>query len=938
MVTLQFRVTGFVLPKNKFYQQKVHNNMHNFKKRIFVPSIALISTFYYAQTDTLQSKKIDDVVILGSRGSGRSLTETPVPVDIINISKILKQSPSNSISQALNYIVPSFSSTSHTVNDGTDFVDPALLRGLGPDQVLVLVNGKRRYQSSLVNVTLTPGRGSVGTDLNAIPAFALEKIEVLRDGAAAQYGSDAIAGVLNLGLKKRLGLSGQVFLGGYASPVTNNFSGGVDGQTISVDLNYGAKIGKTGFFNITGSAQYRDPYSRAGVREGDIFNAYNAINYRALQDGVNIDGLYKNITNTPNTQQIINTIKQYATKVDYFGNDFQTQISGANSISELQKILGKDFTSQELNYRGLERKDFSLRAGQSKLQSGQLFFNSEIPVSDEWKVYSFGGYSYRLGNAGGFYRLPNNERNINAVTPNGYLPQIEATVNDYSLAAGIKGKWDGWNIDFSNTFGKNVFGFGVVNTFNASLTDASPRTFDAGGTEFSQNTVNLDLSKKYDVLKGLNLAFGGEYRHENYKVNAGKENSYASYDIYGRIVTAKTPENEKVTDFFEKIRPAGAQVFPGFSPENAVSGNRNSIAAYADAELEIADRWLLEGALRYENYSDFGSTFNYKVATNVKLTSNLNWRGAVSTGFRAPSLAQIYYSSTSTLIQQGKTTQVGTFRNNSEAAQALGIPKLKQETSQSYSTGITWKIPALNLTFTADAYLIRIKDRVVLTDLFFRPDKVNNADDQALQSAFDLARASAANFFANAVDSQTKGLDITISQSSKISSGITLENNLGINFNQTKRIGDIHASPKLVSQINNYFSEPNRIYFEEAVPRVKATLGNTVRVSGFTLVLRNSFFGKVTDADVVDANFDGVTGSTEHFVLNSRLVTDLSVGYSFNKNISATVGSNNIFNILPSKSPAISSLTADNQFVYSRQVSQYGIGGRFLFARIEFSF
>ncbi|MEF9480489.1 TonB-dependent receptor plug domain-containing protein [Chryseobacterium sp. 1B4] len=176
--------------------------MHNFKKRFFVPSVALISTFYYAQTDTLQSKKIDDVVILGSRGSGRSLTETPVPVDIINISKILKQSPSNSISQALNYIVPSFSSTSHTVNDGTDFVDPALLRGLGPDQVLVLVNGKRRYQSSLINVTLTPGRGSVGTDLNAIPAFALEKIEVLRDGAAAQYGSDAIAGVINLGLKK----------------------------------------------------------------------------------------------------------------------------------------------------------------------------------------------------------------------------------------------------------------------------------------------------------------------------------------------------------------------------------------------------------------------------------------------------------------------------------------------------------------------------------------------------------------------------------------------------------------------------------------------------------------------------------------------------------------------------------------------------------------
>ncbi|ASE63045.1 TonB-dependent receptor plug domain-containing protein [Chryseobacterium indologenes] len=916
--------------------------MHNFTKRSIITSATFISTFYFAQSqsDTISSKKIDDVVILGSRGSGRSLTETPVPVDIINISKILKQSPVNNISQALNYIVPSFSSTSHTVNDGTDFVDPALLRGLGPDQVLVLLNSKRRYQSSLINVTLTPGRGSVGTDLNAIPAFALDKIEVLRDGASAQYGSDAIAGVVNLDLKRRLGLSGQVFLGGYASSVAKNFSGGVDGQAISVDLNYGIKIGKSGFFNITTSAQYRDPYSRAGVREGDIFNAYNAVNYRALQDGVDIDGLYKNITNTSNTQQIINTIKQYATKVNYFSQDFQSQISGANTISSLQGLLNKDFTNQELAYRGLERKDFSLRAGQSKLQSAQLFFNSEVPLNDDWKIYSFGGYSYRLGNAGGFYRLPNNERNINAITPNGYLPQIEATVNDYSLAAGVKGKWNGWNVDLSNTFGKNAFKFGVVNTFNASLTDRSPRNFDAGGSEFSQNTLNLDFSRKYDVLEGLNVAFGGEYRHENYKVNKGKENSYASYDIFGNLVTAGTPENEKVTDFFGNIRPAGAQVFPGFSPDNAVSGNRNSIAAYADLELEVTKGWLVEGALRYENYSDFGSTFNYKLATNVKLAPNLNWRGAISTGFRAPSLAQIYYSSTSTLIQQGKTTQVGTFRNNSDAAQALGIPKLKQETSKSFSTGITFKVPAINLVFTADAYLIKIKDRVVLTDLFFRPSGTftPGSDQAVLQSAFDLARASAANFFANAVDSETKGLDITISQTSKISSGISLENNLGLNFNKTKRVGEIHASPKLVSQIDNYFSEPNRIYFEEAVPRVKATLSNNLKIAGLNILLRNSFFGKVTDADVIDANFDGVTGSREHFVLNNRLITDLSVGYDFTKNISATIGSNNIFNILPSKSPNISSLTADNQFVYSRQVSQYGIGGRFVFARIEFKF
>lgn len=916
------------------------NLMKRLLHKTIITSLTSVSAIYFAQDSLQKAKTLNEVVLLGTRSSSRTIVNSPVPVDIIELSKTLKEVPQNSVSSTLNFIVPSFTSTSHTVNDGTDFVDSAQIRGLGPDQVLVLLNGKRRHQSSLVNVTLTPGRGSVGTDLNAIPAFALERIEVLRDGASAQYGSDAIAGVINLELKKRLGFSGQLYLGGYASSVANNHTGGVDGENIGLDLNYGTRIGKKGFINFTSSLQYRNPYSRAGEQQADLFNGYNAISYRAAQDNINIDGLYKNINNTPNTNQIINYIHQYSNKVDYFSAGEKQAIQNAGSISALQQLLSKDYTTQELAYRGLERSDFNMRIGQSRLKSAQLYFNTEIPISDQWKVFSFGGYSLRNGNAGGFYRFPNNPRAVTSLYPNGFLPQIESTIYDYSLAAGVKGKWNDWNINLSNTFGQNNFKFGVTNTLNASLLQDSPTYFEAGSLGFLQNTLNLDFQKKFDVLKGLNLAFGGEYRHEKYSITPGKANSYQQYDIFGNPVTEKTATKDIPTDFFGNARPGGAQVFPGYRPENEVSKGRNSVAAYLDAELEATDWLFLEGALRYENYTDFGSTFNYKLASNIRISPKFNWRLAGSTGFRAPSLAQLYYSSTSTLINGGKTTQVGTFRNDSDAARQLGIPQLKQETSKSVSTGFNWKIPSINLLFTVDAYFTRIDNRVVLTDLFTRPQG-NFADgtpERNLQQIFDSVGAEAANFFANAIDTETKGIDITVSQRSRFAPGISLENNLGINLNQTRKVGAIKASEQLQSQINSYFSEENRIYFEEAVPRFKAILGHNLKVNKFNFYVRNAYFGKVTDANIVDANLDGVTEPNEHVILGGKLVTDLSAGYQFNKNVLLTVGANNIFNVQPTQNPNINSLTAGNQFLTSRQVSQFGIGGRYLFARINFDF
>ncbi|MEY8761616.1 TonB-dependent receptor plug domain-containing protein [Chryseobacterium tongliaoense] len=903
------------------------------KKTIFSASVLFfLGTYAYGQEkDTLKTANVEEVVILGSRSGARSKVDSPVPVDVFNIKESSVVLPQTNISQILNAVAPSFTSTVQTNSDGTDHLDPAQLRGLGPDQVLVLVNGKRRHTSALVNVNGTPGRGTVGTDLNAIPSFAITRIEVLRDGAAAQYGSDAIAGVINLGLKRDTGkLTGQFTYGGNLTPTANDHTGDFDGQNFQVDLNYGNKIGKNGgFYNITWTSQFRNPTYRAGTESGNIYNAYNAIEKRALNDGVNLSSLFSNINNTPNSQQIVNYIHQYAQNVNYFSQDFQNQIQGANTIGALQGLLGANVTDQELAYRGLDRKDFNMQVGQSKLNNHQLFANIEVPINDNWKVYTFGGYSFRHGTSGGFYRRPNQGRTFTGLFADGYLPQIGTDIQDLSLSAGIKGNWDGWNIDFSNSYGQNSFDYNIQNTGNTSLRFASPNEFNAGGLRFSQNTINLDFSKKYDVWKGINIAFGAEHRYENFKITAGEEASYATYDVNGNVWNGST---QRPTDFFGNTLPGGSQVFSGFRPENAVNKNRQSVAGYADFEFNFTDWLLVDAAARYENYSDFGSTFNYKLASRIKVDRNLNFRFAGSTGFRAPSIHQIYYNVTSTLFTNNQLLEVGTFSNDSKIAGLLGIPNLKQETSKSASVGFTYRIPSVNLTFTADGYFTKIDNRIILTDQFTKA-----AVPDAAKAAFDQANVNAGQFFANAIDTETKGVDVVISHNARFS-GIKLDNNFAVNLNQTNKVGGIHSSGLLQSANleSTYFSEKSRVYLEEAVPRVKASLSHNLTWEKATFYLRNTYFGKVTGADIIDANGDGVIEFNEHQQITDKIITDVSVAYQFTKNVGLTLGVNNLFDIYPTKN--LTASTNNDQFIYSRSTSQFGQNGRYVFTRLNFNF
>ena len=845
-----------------------------------------------------------DEVVVGSRNANRTAVDTPVPVDVIDISELSTLGPQVNINQILNYVAPSFASNTQTISDGTDHIDPASLRGLGPDQVLVLINGKRRHTTSLVNVNGTVGRGSVGTDLNAIPSAAISRIEVLRDGASAQYGSDAIAGVINIVLKKNTNeLAVNVTSGANFSSKANSLTGGNDGETVNTSINYGIDLGTNGgYLNFTGDVETRQSTNRMGRFTGMIFHGYNAIQRVAAASGANVDELS------------FEQMQFFAQGVDHFSPELQSAIEAATSQADLVALFSDsdgpiDFTEAELIARGQTREDYNMRVGQSNLRSGRFLANLSLPIGDNGtEFYAFGGLSYRKGNAAGFYRLPHQTRSYSNVNLNGFLPNINSDIKDKSLAVGIKGKVGDWDVDFSNTWGQNKFDFTVSNSFNASQGTASSSTFNAGGFAFSQNTTNLDISKFFEnTFEGLNVAIGAEYRLENYQILEGEEASYTNYG--------------NAPDFFGRSYPGGAQVFPGFRQENALSSYRNSAAAYLDLEADITSKFLMTAALRFESYSDFGSTLNFKVASRYKLSDSFNLRGAVSTGFRAPSLHQIYYNATATQFDDaGVPQEVGTFSNDSRVAKEIGIPQLKQEESASASVGFTANIAEANIKIAVDGYFIAIEDRVTLTDTFSAYDDDGNPISTELVKAFENAGAGKAALFANAIDTESKGLDVVITHKGSINN-TRIKTDLSGSFSQTRQVDDIHASSTLVNggQLDRYFSESSRIFLEDATVNQKVNLSNTISFDKWNLFLRNVYFGEVT--------------STTGQEFAAKIVTDLSAAYDFSDSVTFTVGANNLLDMYPDENSEGN--TSDGRFIYSRRAQQFGTNGRFLFARLS---
>lgn len=879
------------------------------------------------QTISLSSNDegiIDDVVFVGTRSKGRTQIDTPVPVDILDIEELTSVAPQITINQILNYAAPSFSSNTQAASDGTDHIDPATLRGLGPDQVLVLINGKRRHNTALVNINGTVGRGSTGTDMNAIPSNAIQRIEILRDGAAAQYGSDAIAGVINIILKTATNELDVIADTGAHFTKNHGETKTIDGETFNLGLNYGLPIGENGgFINFTGQFESRGWTDRNGDYTDDIFNAYNAIENVAYQNGVNLKTLGSQL----------NLIQQYAQDVPYFSTDLQNSIANATSIEDLQSILNIDVTDDELVARGQNRSDYNLRFGQSKTRGGKFFFNSIIPVSENAEIYGFGGLSYRNGEASAFYRLPNQSRTYTPSYVNGFLPLITSDIKDQSLAVGIRGKIGEWDTDFSNTWGRNTFDYTIKNTSNASLQNISPNELKAGGYGFLQNTTNFDLSRKFDVLTGLHLALGAEYRFEEYEQKAGQEASYTRYDINGDPVLNSTTTNLYVTDFFGNPRDGGAQGFGGITPNNAGTNNRNAIGIYADGELDITDQFLVSGALRFEEYSDFGSTLNFKVASRYKLNDHMAIRGNISTGFRAPSLHQINFTSTATNFDTDTSEifEVGTFANTSAIAKAFGIPQLEEEKSISYSAGFTGKIPSVNLKITLDGYYIQINDRVIMTENISRPNNNDTTEGaEELRNLFDQAGVDRVRFFANTADTETMGLDIVIEQKARLGQDVKLTNTLSGTLSKTN-VTNVNIPSTLTIAEDQFFSNRSKLILEESTPRTKGNLSHLLSYKNWSFFLRNAYFGEVKELST-RTQFVRNDGSIIDNTYGAKLITDLSIGYTFKEVVTLTLGANNIFDIYPEE--ADPEFTTTNRFPYSRN-TQFGYGGRYLFARLN---
>ncbi|SIP90284.1 iron complex outermembrane recepter protein [Chryseobacterium sp. RU37D] len=793
-------------------------------KKLSISILLLGAVFVSAQE---KEQQIEDVVIVGNRNTKRTKLETPVPVDVINIEKIQQASPQITVQDLLNYVIPSFNSVKQSASDGTEHIDPVSLRGMGPDQVLVLVNGKRRHTTSLVNYQNTIGNGSVGTDLGTIPVIAIDRIEVLRDGAAAQYGSDAIAGVINIILKKNIGGSASLNYG---------ISGRNDGETYQAAANYGASLGKKdGYINLSLQLSHKGKTTRTQNHDLDIF-----------------------------------------------GDPIKTD-------------------DQILVEKGLTRDAFNFQIGDAQIRQAQLFFNSEYPFNENFKLYSFGGFSIKEGEGFGFRRLPSEtSNNVYSIFPNGFQPVLGSKVYDISYALGAKYNVNNWFFDLSNTFGSNTFNYDVSNTVNASLGAKSPTSFYAGAHSFLQNTINLDVSKN---ISNFNIAFGGEFRFEQYDIKAGDEASYARYDINGNIAVPGSS--------VPVVGAGGSQSFIGFSPDNALRKSRNSTAVYADVSYDLDKKLNIDLAGRFENYSDFGSTLNGKLAVRYEFVKNYAIRAAVGTGFRAPSLQQQYFNNSYADISTSGNSIVtkGIFNNDSEAARILNFDKLKQETSVNGSVGFTLK-PARGLFITLDGYLIKVKDRIVIT---------SNITDSRL-AAYGV---ESGRFFANAIDTETKGVDLVVSYDWKLGGG-NLNINLAGNYTETK-ITDFHFPANLQTPQNEFFGPDQINIIETLSPKTKATLGLNYGIGKLNFLVRNTYFGKVIR--------DGYPfGGVQEFT--PKVVTDVSVGYNFTKNINLTVGANNVFDVFPDLQ-----IYENSYFgVFKYAPVQMGTLGNYFFGRLNFTF
>lgn len=881
----------------------------------------------------------ETIVVTGTRRSDRTVADSPVPVDVIG-SEAIANTGQTETNRILNQLVPSFNFPSPSIADGSDALRPATLRGLSPDQTLVLVNGKRRHVSALLNINGTVGRGSAAVDMNLIPSLAIGRVEVLRDGAAAQYGSDAIAGVINIQIKNanhggrasltygqyyttiddvdrvtglQLTAGGQPQLdpadGRYFLANTDGKRKAHDGTQVTLAANLGLPIGPNGYINLTGEFHNRDRTNRAGYDLRPNFNRPTSA-----------------------------------------------------------------FDPREVSFNRLQ-----FRFGDPDSKDYNLFLNAGLEVSPGWEAYAFGSYGNRNAESAANWRqqsnsanrdwstlLPNqapNAANFVPLTDIGFLPLIETELEDYAGTIGIRGEIAGWKADFSAGRGHDSFDYQVHDTLNASFGPDSPSDFDAGGLRYGQTIFNLDFSNQFEIgfAKPLSVAVGAEHRREQFKIRPGDTFSWAIGPLF-RASFATTSANcateqgvynstTGICSFPGRQAPVGAQGFPGIPENSRTNEHRHSWAAYAELDTDPFEGFTTTLAGRFEDYSDFGSTWNGKFAARYEPVAGYAIRGSVSNGFRAPSLHQQFFTTTSTNFIGGLPVDISTVAVDSPVAQALGSTPLKPEKSVNLSLGATAN-PFRGLTLTADIYKIKIKDRIVLTENLGAAGSGTSTQNAAVKAILDangFPSVGAARFFINGLDTTTKGIDLVGAYNFRAGDLGRWNLTAAYNYNKTKidkrlnALGPLAQIPGLV-----LFGRVEGLRFTKGQPRDKIVLSADGDFGKFGLTARTTRYGKVVSpgaaAPISDPTSLTAYGPDDIF-LGAKWITDAELRWKPGGGTEFALGADNLFDVYPDRSPfgprptSVGGVYPVNQIYIPYSIfSPFGFNGRFLYARVGFDF
>lgn len=816
-------------------------------------------------------------VVIGSRGRHTAAEELAVPVDVFTAEDIAEQGTTET-SQILQALAPSVNFPRQSVTDANDIVRPFTLRGLSPDHTLVLVNGWRRHQTAVLNTfAYGMGAGSSGVDLNAIPGGAVERIEVLRDGAAAQYGSDAIAGVVNLVLKE-----GRFapFLSANAGQFVTGRGYSNDGTTIDVNGGIGIGLGR-GSLALFGEFLQRDPTNRAWADPYLVDAAGNA---------------------------------------DSIGSDGQV-IEKRNGLPQPNLHWGD----------GLEK-------------DAMTFANFRMPVGSggSTELYAFGGYAHRVGTGNGYWRYFDGNRNWPEIYPNGFLPEFRPKVADYSVAGGLRTSAGGWAIDFGGTYGRNRFDYNLRNTLNASLgpclvTACAPgadgtlgtsddpgipnqTSFFAGRLERSEvlGAVNVAREVTVGLPNPVNVAIGATVRREQYEITAGERASWVNGNHQAQDSSGPAP--------------GGSSVFGGFAPSDASDHSRTNFGFYTDLETNLSEQVLANVAGRYENYSDFGSNISGKLALRFQPSQRLVFRGAASTGFRAPGLSQIYFSHITTSYIAGSLVEVGNYPVDHPASRLLGAKDLKEETSFNLSAGLA-VTPRGNLTLTLDFYHIKINDRILLGATF------DDDTTLAILAGGGFSGVGGVQYFTNGLDTKTQGVDLAASLRVPAGASGSLTFDAGVNYtkNTITHIDDLPTvlqnslEPGLMDTVGY-------IAITEERPDWRGTLTTQYENGRFRALGRASYYGKFSSAQPGFCDL-----CRERY--GSKTLIDLELGYSFNQ-VKLAIGARNLFDVYPdqpSSNRVVDSSTGDRSKDYNNNfgtfpwaaASPFGYNGRFLYSRAE---